>query len=241
VAIPPKQSESFDRADMAERLRRHPILRPLDRGTLESVLAYAQIRSLRARARLFAAGDPGSALYLVVSGWMKLSRPGENGRDIVLEVAGPGSVFGELAVLCNLPRAADATALSASRLLSIDGRALIGALRAEPDALLAIVRLLGERLARTTAQMADAMLPAEQRLARALLRLAALDPKPDRTGLVIDLGLSQSDLGELAGLARESINKLLAGWRDAGTVALDGRRVILRDLPGLRGLADAEF
>jgi CRP-like cAMP-binding protein len=225
---------------MAARLMRHPILRPLDRAVLEGLVAYAQVRQLRARGKLFSAGDAGSALFLVMSGWIKLSRPGEAGRDIVLELAGPGSLFGELAVLCGLPRAADAVALSAARLLAIDGRALIAALKAHPDALLGVVRLLGERLARTTAQMADAQVPAEPRLARALLRLAALEPKPNRTGLLIDLGLSQSDLGELAGMARESINKLLSAWRDQGFVTLVGRTVTLVDLPALRGIAEME-
>jgi CRP-like cAMP-binding protein len=84
------------------------------------------------------------------------------------------------------------------------------------------------------------MMPAEPRLARSLLRLAALDPRPSRVGLVIDFGLSQSDLGELAGMARESINKLLSAWRDQGFVTLDGRTVTLVDLPALRSVADME-
>jgi CRP/FNR family transcriptional regulator len=235
-----KTVREADRAELAARLARHPILRPLSQQALEGLLAFAQPRVLRARAKLFAAGDAGSALYLVLSGWIKLTKPGESGRDIVLELAGPGSLFGELAVLCNFPRAADAVALSACRLVAIDGRALIAALRANPDALLGMVRLLGERLTRTTAQMADAQLPAEARLARTLLRLATLDPRPSRVGLAIELGLSQSDLGELTGMSRESINKLLSAWRDQGLVTLEGRIVTIVDLPGLRGLADME-
>ncbi|HTZ71607.1 MAG TPA: Crp/Fnr family transcriptional regulator [Acetobacteraceae bacterium] len=231
---------AIDRGEALGWLARHPILRPLDRASLEGLLGFAQLRILRARGRLFAAGDAGSALYLILSGWMKLTRQGPAGRDIVLEIVGPGSLFGELAVLCGSPRAADAVALSACRVLAIDGRALISALRAHPDALLAVVRLLGERLARTTSQMEDGLMSAEPRLARALLRLAALDPKPGRTGLTIDLGLSQSDLGELTGLARESINKLLGGWRDAGWIELAGRTLTLIDAAALRAVADME-
>ncbi len=217
----------IDRAEVLAHLRRQPILQPLGEAALTGLLAYAQPRALRARARLFAAGDAGSALYLVLSGWIKLSRPGPAGRDIVLELAGPGSLFGELAVLCALPRAADATALGTARVLTIDGRALVAALRANPDALLAVVRLLGERLARTTSQMEDGQMPAEPRLARALLRLAG-------PGQVIDLGLSQSEIGELTGLARESINKLLGAWRDLGWVRVEGRRVVLADWEAIR-------
>jgi CRP/FNR family cyclic AMP-dependent transcriptional regulator len=228
----------IDRGEVLAQLKRHAILVPLGDAALSGLLAYAVPRVLRARGKLFSAGDPGSAVYLVLSGWIKLSRPGPSGRDVVLELAGPGSLFGELAVLCALPRAADAIALSAARVLTIDGRALVAALRTQPDALLAVIRLLGERLARTTAQMEEGQMAAEPRLARALLRLAALDPKPVRSGLIIDLGLSQSDLGEMTGLARESINKLLSAWRDQGWIRLDGRTLILMDLAAVRSVAE---
>ena len=59
-----------------------------------------------------------------------------------------------------------------------------------------------------------------------------------KAGLVIDLGLSQTDLGELTGLARESINKLLAAWRDQGWISLADRIIVLADLPALRAVAD---
>jgi CRP-like cAMP-binding protein len=230
----------LDRAQLLERLSRHKVAGLLARHDLETMLSYAQPRALRSRAKLFGAGEAGSALYVVLSGWIKLSRDLPNGRSIVLEVAGPGSMFGELAVLCALPRAADAVALTATQLLSIDGRALIAALRTNPDAILAIVRMLGERLARTTVQMEDLVfLPAEPRLARALIRLAALTPQKSAARLQIDLGLSQRELGELTGLARESINKLLAGWRDLGCVSLEGRTLTLTDVAALQEIADA--
>ena len=239
--MPPATLNPIDRAEVLGWMGRHPALRALDRASLEALLGFSQIRVVRPRARLFTAGDPGSALFVVLSGWMKLARTGPSGRDIVLELAGPGSLFGELAVLCALPRAADAVSLSTCRVLAIEGRAVIAALRANPDALLAVVHMLGERLARTTSQMEDnVFLPADSRLARALLRLAALDPKPSRGGLAIDLGLSQSDLGELTGLARESINKLLGAWRDQGMITLTGRIVVLADLPSLRTIADRD-
>ena len=232
--------EVLDRGARQERLSRHRVLRLVSRTDLEALIAYAQPRALAVRARLFAAGDTGSACYVVLSGWVKLSREGPSGRDLVLEVAGAGTLFGELAVMCGQPRAADATALTTTRLLSIDGRALIATLRQNPDALLELVRLLGERLARTTLQMEDTLfLPAEARLARALIRLAALDPRPSGSALRIDLGLSQRELGDLTGLARESINKQLSLWRDAGLVALTGRSVTLVDGAALSDIAEA--
>jgi len=231
----------LDRNAVVARLSRHRVLRHVARQDLEQLISYAQPKALAARARLFAAGDAGSAMYVLLSGWMKLSREGPAGRDLVLEVAGPGTMFGELAVVSNLPRATDATALTAVQLLAIDGRALLAALRQNPDASLELLRVLGERLTRTTSQMEDTLfLPAEARLARALMRLAGLDPSPQATDLRIDLGLSQRELGELTGLSRESINKQLSLWRDAGLVALDGRSVTLLDGAALADIGDGQ-
>jgi CRP-like cAMP-binding protein len=227
-----------NRTELIDRLTRHRVVRLIDRADVDGLLAYATPRALRARQKLFSAGDSGAAVYVVVSGWMKLSREGPNGRDIVLEVAGPGTLFGELAVISATPRATDATALTVCRLLCIDGRAVLAALRKNPDAALEVARILGERLARTTQQAEETLfLPAETRLARALIRLAALDPKPSAKGLDVDLGLSQRELGEMTGLARESINKQLSLWRDAGVVALNGRTLTLIDAQAIRDVA----
>lgn len=232
--------DRIDRAEVLAWLTRQKALRALPPEALEALLAHARPQVLKARERLFCAGDEGQAIYLVLSGWLKLSRSSEAGRDLVLEIAGPGTLTGELAVLCRMPRASDATAISACRVLAIEGRALIAALRESPDALLEVIRLLGRRLANTTAQLEDSFLAAEQRLARALLRLAALDPQARGGGLVIDLGLSQGELGEITGLTRESINKLLAAWRDQGCLKLSGRTLVIIDLPCLKALADLE-
>jgi CRP-like cAMP-binding protein len=230
----------MDRAALLDRLSRHRVLRFATRADLEHLLSFAQTRVLSPRARLFASGDAGTSLYVMLSGWIKISREGPSGRDVVLEVAGAGTLFGELAVVCNLPRAADATALTPAKLLAIDGRALMTVLRQNPDATLELVRVLGERLARTTTQMEDTLfLPAEARLARALSRLAALNDQGSSETLTIDLGLSQRELGELTGLSRESINKQLSAWRDSGWIELNGRTLTLIDGAALSEIAEA--
>ncbi len=236
--MPDTQQAPIDRAEALACLARSKTLAPLGAVALGGLLTQAGLKLLRGRAVLFREGDAGVALYLVLSGWVKLARSGAAGRDVVLDFAGPGDVFGELAVLCGTARAADAVALTPTRLLVMDGRAMLAAFCANPAAMLAVVRLLGERLAHATELLADGRLPAEARLARALLRLA----KPDGTqGLGVDLGLSQSDLAEMTGLARESINKILGGWREAEAIAMAGRRIAIMRLATLRSIAAGEM
>ncbi len=229
----------INQQEVVATLLKHRMLSKLQRPDLEQLAGIARPRVLAPRERLFAMGDPGNCIFIVMSGWIKLFRTGANGRDIVLELAGPGNVFGELAAINGTARGTDAKALAETRVLSIDGAALVQTLRRNPDALLELNRILCDRLSQANAQLEDTLsVSGEVRLARALIKLAGLSERPSADGLTIDLGLSQKEFGDMTGLSREVTNKQLAQWRDAGMIKLDGRVVVLADLRAIQGIAE---
>ena len=204
---------------------------------LRALVRQGTVRPFREREIIIAHGDEGRTVMVVLQGYVKLSAMTPGGREVVLEIAGPGRVFGELAMLNDWPRTADASALSPARVLSIDGAQFVRALARSPEALFAVIRLLSQRLRVTTEQVTDSVaLPAGARLAKAMMHLAALHSHHVKEGLRIDLPLSQRELGGMTGLTRESINKHLSTWRDAGWVALSGRSLTLRDVGALQAL-----
>jgi len=217
--------------------RQSGVLGCLPEQDLLPLLRHANLRHLRAREVLFSLGEEGSSIVLVLEGYMKLSSVTPCGREIVLEIAGPGRVFGELAVLNDWPRSADAVALSACRVLIVDGPQLMRAMMRSPESILATTRMLSVRLRAATEQIIDAVtLPAPARLAKALLYLAALHSHDDPTGLHIDFELSQRELGGMTDLTRESINKHLSAWREDGWVRLVGKTITLTDVAALQRL-----
>ena len=231
MALTPAQSA------ILEQLRRHELLRRFIAEDLRTLVTHATVLTHDDRDTLFTQGDAGRTVLLVVHGYVKLSALTASGREVVFDVVGPNDVFGELAVLIDNPRAATAVALAPCVLLAIDGRAFVDALARSPEAMFWMIRLLGHRVSRTTEQMTDGLdLPAPGRLAKALLELAALRSRPVTEGLQINLALSQRELGGMTGLIRESINKHLGAWRDAGWLSLSGRTITLRDLSALRAL-----
>src|SRR5580658_1001556 len=220
-----------------EQLRRHELLRRFVAEDLQALVSHATVRTYDERDTLCTQGEAGQTVLVVVHGYVKLSALTAGGREVVFDVVGPNDVFGELAVLIDLPRAATAVALSPCAVLAIDGPAFVDALARSPEAMFWMIRLLGHRVSRTTEQMTDGLdLPAPGRLAKALLELAALRSRPVKEGLQINLALSQRELGGMTGLIRESINKHLGAWRDAGWLSLSGRTITLRDLAALRAL-----
>lgn len=223
--------------DRVARLRQHPVLGHLDADGLGSLVQKIAVQRFPERAQIFQQGDESRSVMAVADGYVKLSAVTLNGREVVLDVAGPGSVFGELAVFNGWPRAATATALAECVILSIDGAAFSRAVSRTPEAMLELFRMLSRRLRKTTERMTDVIeMPAPARIAKAILQLAALHSKPVPGGLQIELALSQRELGGMTGSIREIINRHLRSWRDSGWLRLSDRNIVLTNVQALRSL-----
>src|SRR5262245_7673253 len=61
--------------------------------------------------------DPGNSFFVISSGLVKVSLNSDDGREVILNLLGPGATFGELALLDGEPRSADVTAMEATELL----------------------------------------------------------------------------------------------------------------------------
>jgi CRP-like cAMP-binding protein len=179
----------------------------------------AEIRAFRQKQPIFRRGDAGVNLIVVLEGFVKLSTVNQDGREVVLDVVGPGSCIGELAVMCRWTHGTDATALSQCRVLSIDTRQFRQVLDRNPACLWDVMRIVGERLQKTTEQLTDALaLPARAHLAKAILRLARLRQQHARDSA--GPKLRQSELAAMTGLSRENVNRLLGVWSEAGWIRI---------------------
>jgi CRP-like cAMP-binding protein len=216
-------------------IRQQSILGYLCEQDMLALVRQTPVRAIPRNRVLFRNGDEGRTVVLILQGYIKLSTMAANGREVVLEIAGPGTTFGELAVLNDSPRRADATSLTPCRVMAIEGalfRRLVGR---SPEALFAAIRQLSDRLLAVTEQGMDAVsLPAPVRLAKALLHLAGLHSQRVDGHVHIGFRLSQRELGAMTGLIRESINKHLNAWRAAGWIDLAGSCVTLRDIGALQ-------
>jgi CRP-like cAMP-binding protein len=121
--------------------------------------------------------------------------------------------------------------------LVINGGLFRRALAATPEAMFAAIRLLSERLSKGTERGIDAVsLPARHRVAKALLHLVELHAEQGGNSVQISFKLSQAELGAMAGLIRESINKHLKPWRAAGWLDDSDGTITVRDVRPLREL-----
>ncbi len=191
----------------------------LPEPTLTAIAAAMTERQVECGTKIFLQSDPGTALYALLAGQVRIVVGGADGREHVLRLAGPGEVFGEISVLDNQPRTADAVAATRCRLLVLERRSLLALMAQQPAIALNLIGMLCEKLRATSAQVESLLFQGlPQRLANVLLDLLAA-----RKGNTIDI--TQSELGQLTGVTREWVNKKLRAWQAAGLVALQPGRV----------------
>jgi len=217
-------------------LQRSPLFRGLAPATLERVAALATQRHYREGEIVCSQGEPGDALFAVVTGRIRISTGAADGREIFLNIMEPGDTFGEIALLDGGTRTATAVAMSACELVSLRREHLFSLLEKEPRVALELLRLCGERLRWTSGLLEDAaLLDVPARLAKRLLSLAQLHGERGAGGAT--LRISQEDLASFLGVTRQAVNQQLQAWKAKGWIALGRGAITVRDARALRASA----
>ena len=218
-------------------LRKHPIFSDLEPEALDQLCRYAKHSTLKRGTTIVSKGDPGNSLFAVISGTVKISISSPDGRTAILNLIGPGEIFGEVAVLDGPARTADATANTNCEIFIIDRREFIPFVRSQPALAMKFIELLCTRLRWTSDQVEEVILrDLPSRLASALLRLTEKH-KLAPGGRTI--AITQQEISEIVGMTRESINKQLRVWAARNWVRLEHGAIVVLDAESLQVLAEA--
>jgi CRP/FNR family transcriptional regulator, cyclic AMP receptor protein len=157
-----------------------------------------------------------------VAGHVRIGAVGRDSKGLMVELLGPGEIFGEIGVMDGSVRSADATAEGLVRLLRIGAPVFREALATEPALGRNLCRLLATRLRRTFALFQDATFESvEVWLARQILYLARRGGRHTEQGLRLAGRFRQGDLADMLGTTTRSIITLLIVWRQSGVVAYE--------------------
>lgn len=188
---------------------------------------------------IFLEGDEGTALCLIAEGRIRIQLTGADGREVVINVYGPGEFFGELAMLDGEPRSADAIAQEVSRVYWLQRDDFVHFLDTHPRAAMTMMAHLSSRLRHTTRVVQDATfrdVPA--RLARVLLDLAERHGQTSGGGIRIETRLTQGELAAMVGASRETVNRALRGFEQRGLIGWEASRMLIVKPDQLRRRAE---
>ena len=218
-------------------LRKHPYFADLEPEVFDQLCRYAKHSTLKRGATIFSKGDPGISLFAVISGTVKISISSPDGRNAILNLIGAGEIFGEIALLDNSVRSADATANSNCELFTVDRREFIPFVRSQPGTRDEVHRIamhadsLDQRSGRTGHPSEPAGKTGQ--------RVASPDRKNKSSPQGRTIAITQQEISEMVGMTRESINKQLRAWAGRDWVRLEHGAIVVLNAEMLRELAEA--
>ena len=169
--------------------------------------------------QVFAEGDPSELIFTIVSGRIKVVKAIPGGKELILEILGPGDPLGAIAAYEARPYPASALALEEAVCIASIRAAFMGLLETCPSLVRGMlggfslrVIELGKRLGEITGSRVEA------RFAQIFLKLADRLGRPQNPGIFLPLVLSRQDLADLAGTTMETSIRIMSRWGKEGVV-----------------------
>jgi CRP/FNR family cyclic AMP-dependent transcriptional regulator len=220
---------------LRDLLAQVPLLAQLAPASLDGVAALMRRHRYAAGEVIFHQGDPGTALYIVEEGEVKIVLGSSRGDEVVLALFGRGDFLGELSLLDGEPRSAEAVATVPSALWILPRDAFTSFLTAQPQAALVLLAALSRRLRGADGRIHDGVfLDVRTRLVKLLVELADTRGRPGPHGVMVASRLTQGDLAGMIGATRESVNKWLRYYAERGLIRHERQRLIVVDPERLR-------
>jgi len=190
-------------------------------GLRAALLARARVARVDAGQWIYGTGDALNGLYGVLEGTVQMLLTPPDGETRLLDVVQAGQFFGQPARFGGGPRLVTAIAGAPSRLLHVPDQALADIARDEPEIWRNFAALLYGQLAGAL-QLAGVLihLPPRRRVAA---RLAMLALATDR------VAVTQSQLAEMIGLSRKTVNGHLRALARSGAITLEYGHIAVHD------------
>ena len=201
-----------------ELLRATPLFSRLSPADRKAVAEVAEVKTFAKGETIFEQ-DSRSEFYAIVSGRVKVFKMLPSGKDIILEVFGPGDPLGAVAVYMERPFPATAAALEDTTCIFIPRVAFFRLLESQPSLVRGLLLGLTTRLVELTTRLAELTGGRiEPRFARLFLQLASRMGKTDRGGTFIPLPLSRQELADMTGTTIETCIRIMSRWNKEAIV-----------------------
>ncbi len=202
----------------------------------EALLGAGHVRRWGSGEVLFHEGDGAGSALVIVDGLVKIRKRGPDGDELILSLCGPGDLLGEVGVVQGATRSADAVALQRVEAISVAVGELRALLARQPQLALALLELVARRL--RIADQRRLEFAAAESLPRVTSRLLELAERFGESGpdgsVAVEMPISQEELASWAAASRESTARALRTLRELGLIETRRRRIVVRDVEGLR-------
>ncbi len=206
-------------------LKNIPLFSNLAESDLAILCSHAVTKKFSKNTIIINEGDETDSLYVILSGKVKVFLSDEQGKEIILNIEGPGEHFGEIALLDEAPRSASVMTLEPSSFLIISKADFKDCLAKNPNIAIGLIKELTSRIRMLTGNVKGlALRDVYGRVTETLLHLA----KEDNGKLVITEKLTQQDLANRVGASREMVSRILKDLTAGGYIKVEDKKIAIR-------------
>jgi CRP/FNR family transcriptional regulator, cyclic AMP receptor protein len=210
----------------------------LDSSDRDALRAAARERVFGPGTTLCAEGEPSTHVFVLLSGWVKVTTVTRDGQEMLEALRSGGDVVGEISGQVTGYRTATIRAIGTVRALIIGARQFGDFLDAHVSAAGAHRRAMTERQRSAYEVHRNHVLASgPQRLACLLLDLATRQTGSAGDAISAPLPLSQEEIASLIGASRSTVTRALRDWRSRRIINTDQRHITILDQPRLLRIA----
>jgi CRP/FNR family transcriptional regulator/CRP/FNR family cyclic AMP-dependent transcriptional regulator len=232
TASMPETGAKMEEARMvtAELFRQVPLFSGLADEDLESLIGVATRRVYPKEAVVFFENDAGDALFMILSGRVKVTILSDDGREIILAILSDNEFFGEMSLLDNEPRSATAIAMQETEMLILHQKEFLSIVEKRPRVLLNLLSTLSSRLRKANQQIGNlALHDVYGRVARILLEMASESGSRREDGRVAFRRPTHQEIASMIGATRETVSRMISDLNRQGYIEISGKNVIIQD------------
>jgi len=215
--------------DDRELLRQVPVFADLSDPDIESLSRLCTRRRYPKDTVVFFENEEGDFFFMIVEGRIKVTILGDDGREIILSVLGPGDFFGEMALLDNEPRSATAIAAEETELLCLHRNDLQTVLTDNKAILTSFIKVLTSRLRKANHQISTlALLDVYGRVARVIMEMAKEEGRRLKDGRIAFRRATHQEIANRIGTTRETVTRMLKEIERQGLIEIDGKEIVVQ-------------
>jgi CRP/FNR family transcriptional regulator, cyclic AMP receptor protein len=207
-------------------LKSVPLFSSFSDEQLSTLLTCVQHRSYPRNSFILRSGDETDALYIILSGRVKVLIPDEEGHEVILSIMGPYDFFGEMGMLDDQPRSASVETLEACEMLRISKSGFVGCLKDNFELAMLIIRNLVRRLREADRKIESlALIDVYGRVARLLIDMAKeVDGK-----WIVEHAPPKQEIARMIGASREMVSRVVKDLQAKGLIRAEKRKVFILD------------
>lgn len=191
---------------------------------------------------IFLQGNPPFGLYCINSGKIKVTKTGNDGKEVIIRIAGPGDVLGHRSLFSQENYSATATTLEETTLCFIDKKFIFSAIKKEPTVALNLIQRLSREMGNAESKSASmSQKSVKERLAELLLTLETSYGVQEGSRTKLDIKLTREEMGSMIGTSVETVIRFMTELKEDGWIEQEGKTIYILDQQALVDCANLNF